>query len=274
MVDDFRSMIAKTQNSYMILSPFFRDFAKARSHFEKQLNVIKSLIPYIGHSQQARILDASCGTGDVAAMLYQIGYERIEGVDGCKAMLEQSQQLSLTGYIPFTECRWENIDKYFANNNTFDFIFILGHSLPHADPDTIQDVMAKVCKGLNAGGTFAFDMRRWIRESYGSLIQPNRNTGTFKCCGRFFHDGREFCIDERCSYESGGAQCINYRIRRVSEDDSRWDLGEEKNAPVYYFPFEIVQAKDWLIRAGFDTVEEFSGSIDWPYAVILGRKTH
>lgn len=255
--------------AYAVLAPFCRQIVNARGQTSRLLRVVQDLLRESGCSHRSRILDAACGTGDVVARLAQHGYGGVTGSDGCRALLKQARSLPVVRRGMFKECRWHRLGDFFGRNGRFDFVFALGHSLPHAPPRVIGALMRDVFKGLNPGGTFAFDVRKWVRTESGNLIQPRRPVNVPRRLGKFESAGHTYWIDEVCSYNRG-RQRITYHITAVYQ--GRHGQCPTRFATLQYYSFQASQAKKWLKIADFGDVEFRQPSEDWPYLIVVARK--
>ena len=253
--------------SYATLAPCYRAMAEERDHFTKQLKLLDMFLSRYGKSRTARILDAACGTGDVVTGLHTMGYSQVAGVDASKDMLAQVQVPQGVEEAPLQACRWQELDRYFGSHGSYDVIFILGHSLPHAEKEEIPVIVKNVYNGLNPGGIFIFDIRMWTRVQDGSLVQPGREVGVFKRLGSKFKLGKHwYWVDECCKYE-GGRQHITYRFQRINDSELGWEL------VLSYTPFELEEAVRWLQDAGFRNIKvEVQQPEEWSYIVVIGEK--
>jgi ubiquinone/menaquinone biosynthesis C-methylase UbiE len=76
------------------------------------VDLLKFIFEKYKISKKSKILDASCGTLDVAYMVKNLGYADIIGVDGSLDMISAAPDTHLKE-IHYEVCRWEEIDKYF-----------------------------------------------------------------------------------------------------------------------------------------------------------------
>lgn len=90
---------------------------------------------------EAKVIDAGCGTGLVGAILYKLGYRRLDGFDLSDKMVEMAEQLDcyvgLKGSIDLTQ----RMDDY--TDDTYDAtlscgVFTLGHVPPEALEELIR----------------------------------------------------------------------------------------------------------------------------------------
>lgn len=261
------------QDAYDKLSKYYRPLAVQRKHFDDQIKLLQALFHRNGKTTQTRILDAACGTGDVLAGLYRDGYHALAGVDGSAAMVAQAQILPEMAYVPVEACDWQDLGRYFKENGTFDFVFVLGHALPHASKTEIPGIIKEVFEGLSPGGVFTFDLRMWARNEEGILVEPGRPVGIFRWLGEIEdEDGRKYWMDDRCSYLQG-RQYITYRFRRIKQGGVGWDC--EEQLVLSYALFDLSEARGWFLQGGFmqDQIElEFPKDLGYSYAVITARR--
>ena len=260
-------------SDYEVLAPFYNALLRNRNHFEAQANMLQRLCSRLNIGKMARLLDAACGTGESLVLLHKNGWLNISGLDGSKAMLAEAHRLETLTGVSLNACSWENLDEYFSTHDTYDLVFFLGHALPHAPLELVRKVLGYVFDGLNPGGYLLFDMRKWSRAPDGGLFQEGRPAGVSRQLGMFTVDEKDYLIDECCTYISGRQQ-IEYRIRKARKDGTGEDgAGEdkEKKPCLFYTPFTVQEAMDWLSETGFQNIEWEQPS-DWPYMILFGQK--
>lgn len=102
------------------------------------------------------VLDLACGTGTMACLLAERGYELI-GVDFSPEMLAVAAEkaLDVAGERPIFLCQaMEDLDLY----GTVDACVCLLDSVNHVtDPDRLARALARVLLFLEPGGLFVFD---------------------------------------------------------------------------------------------------------------------
>ena len=93
----------------------------------------------------ARILDAGCGTGRVAARLAELGYD-VVGVDVGASMLDEARAAA-------PELDWRLGDlASFDLGETFDLVLVAGNTIPLLEPGTLLDACEQLGHHLTPGG--------------------------------------------------------------------------------------------------------------------------
>ncbi len=125
-------------------------------------NLILQYIP-----PKARILDLCCGTGQLAQMLIDRGYQ-VTGLDGSKEMLRFARENAPDGEFIVADARSFKLpDIYHATVSTFD-------SLNHVMTlEELTSVFRNVYAALRKGGLFLFDLN--MEEGY--MTDWNDNFG-------------------------------------------------------------------------------------------------
>jgi predicted TPR repeat methyltransferase len=91
----------------------------------------------------ARVLDAGCGTGRIAARLTDLGFEAV-GVDVDEAMIEVARERR-------PDITWVVSDLVGLRNDTgFDAIIAAGNVIPFVDE--LPEAMVSLAEGLTSGG--------------------------------------------------------------------------------------------------------------------------
>lgn len=118
----------------------------------------------------AHILDACCGTGNVALRLAQAGY-RVTGVDQSEAMLQQAarkeRQAVEDGRISPTSLDWSCQDvRSLRLPEPVDAAFCLYDSLNYMlTPEDLEAALKAIGGALRPGGLLVFDaFQRWDRD--------------------------------------------------------------------------------------------------------------
>jgi len=106
------------------------------------------------------------------------------------------------------------LDSYFSEHDLFDFIYILGHSLPHLNIKLIPRTLKQIHDGLSPRGIFAFDIRPWERVADGILIQSNRLPDIYRYLGTVYVDGEKYLLEERIVYERSYQKVI-YKFSKI-----------------------------------------------------------
>ena len=111
-------------------------------------------------SFESSILDAGCGTGNMAQILHQMGYQCLHGLEPSGGMLEvarrkgfyqQLHQLALSAQIDLP-------------NESYDAIVALGVlTVGHAPPESLDGML----KLLKPGGPLIFSLAKMAYEEHG-----------------------------------------------------------------------------------------------------------
>lgn len=252
------------ENSYQVLHQVYRELAKQRHHFENQLQALQLLFKMHGIKKQARILDAACGTGDTVIGLHSLGYKTIFAVDGSEHQLSQWPQYDYD--IPRLQCNWIKLDRYFEKQEPFDFIYFLGHSLPHLPLDKLPQLLNSVFTSLSKNGILAFDIRPWIKLHNGQLMQVGREEGVTRLLGTMEVGNQPHWLFEEVRYK-GVIQEVQYQL--LAESNNNISHVDE----LTYYMYHWETAIDLLINAGFRRKDISVLQLpNWPYLVILGKK--
>lgn len=116
-----------------------------------------SLVP-----SDARVLDCSCGTGQLAVGLAGRGMA-VAATDASEVMVRRTQELAEEFGTPVRTLRaaWEELPDHFEDG-TFDAIFCVGNSLHHAEGASGRlaalQLMARL---LRRGGRLVLTSRTW-----------------------------------------------------------------------------------------------------------------
>lgn len=253
-------------NGYKLLAPIYRQIANHRRYFAKQVSLLENIFDLLGIQSDCKILDAACGTGDVAASLYRRGYN-IFASDGSEDMLAQWK--SDAPPIKRMNCDWAVIDVVFFDFGTFDLVFMLCNSIAHASLETVQNKLLKnVFTGLNEQGWFVFDVRAWQRDSAGKIYEAGRPIDVERMLQKVnLPDGQYWLID-KVKIDYGHAyQSVEYVLSKCNEPQHKYP------AEIRYSLFDWKDASEWLNDAGFrrDSIHVFKFP-DWDYLIISGSK--
>jgi len=261
----FSTMQHQNELVYRVFARYYRAFFQKRKHFKNQSLALKELLEVTRMPQNARILDAACGTADVLDHLYGHGYRNLFGIDGCHEMLAEAASLQAFGSLSLVRCRWQDVDTYFSSHGQFDLIFMLGLSLSHVKREEIPGFVKKMKSGLRQDGVFAFDMRKWIYDQNGVLVEPNRPIGVWRQLGTILIEGQKHRAEDHCVYDSEGYQKVTYRFK----------TGITKNADfvenvVSFCIFDTQDVRRWLEDAGLAEMT-FHRSQHWPQLMVFAR---
>lgn len=108
----------------------------------------------------ARILDAGCGTGNMAHILHQIGYRNLEGLDPSPGMLAIAERKGIYQRLyPLSLGAKVDLDA-----GVYDAVVaagVLTHG--HAPPESLDGILDLVC----GGGVIIFSLSSPAYEEYG-----------------------------------------------------------------------------------------------------------
>jgi SAM-dependent methyltransferase len=113
----------------------------------------------------SRVLDCSCGTGQLAIGLAELGMV-VDATDASPGMVRRTQQLADEHRVPVTAqtVPWSGLLSHFAPS-TFDLVFCVGNSLAHAE-GTLERLAAlqAMARLLKPGGQLVLTSRTWELE--------------------------------------------------------------------------------------------------------------
>lgn len=112
------------------------------------------------HDYDAKILDAGCGTGNMAQVLHQLGYRNIEGLDPSAGMLAVAQRKEVYQQLHqlYLDARVDLAD------DSFDAVVaagVLTHG--HAPPESLDGIL----KLTRPGGVIIFSLSAIAYEELG-----------------------------------------------------------------------------------------------------------
>ena len=108
----------------------------------------------------ARILDAGCGTGNMAQVLHQMGYDRIDGLDPSAGMLEVARRKNIYRELhPLT--LGAEIDLPASSYDAVVAAGVLTHG--HAPPEALDGILALT----RPGGVIVFSLSQIAHDEYG-----------------------------------------------------------------------------------------------------------
>ena len=192
----------------------------------------KSRIPV--HS----VLDLACGTGTIACLLAQRGYEVI-GADISEEMLTVAAQKSMAMEHPpfFIRQKMQRLRL----PQPVDAVVCLLDSLNYLDdPADCQKALVRVFENLTPGGVFLFDIN--TPEKLRALD------------GQVFLDENEdsYCV-WRAEFDREENRCY-YGIDLFRRAGKLWQRSFEQHCEYAYEPQTLCR---WLEEAGFTRVEQF-----------------
>lgn len=110
----------------------------------------------------SRVLDCSCGTGQLAIGLAELGLV-VDATDASPGMVLRTRRLAEAHRVPVTTntVAWSELLSQYAPS-TFDFVFCVGNSIAHAT-GTVQRVAAlqAMARLVRPGGRLVLTSRNW-----------------------------------------------------------------------------------------------------------------
>ncbi|MFK4085396.1 class I SAM-dependent methyltransferase [Kribbella sp. NPDC020789] len=125
----------------------------------------------------ARVLDCSCGTGQLAVGLAGRGMQ-VVATDASEAMVRRTAELAeeFGAAVQTLQANWEELPDHFEDN-TFDMVFCVGNSLHHAAGATgRRAALESMSRLLRPGGRLVLTSRTWelVRARGSRLDISNR----------------------------------------------------------------------------------------------------
>ncbi|GAA3585915.1 class I SAM-dependent methyltransferase [Kribbella ginsengisoli] len=137
------------------------------AEFAASFDDVISLLP-----SNARVLDCSCGTGQLAVGLAGRGMQ-VAATDASEAMVRRTAELAEEFGAPVRAERanWEELPDHF-DDETFDMVFCVGNSLHHAEGARGRDAaLESMSRLLRPGGRLVLTSRNWeLVRSRGSRL--------------------------------------------------------------------------------------------------------
>lgn len=127
------------------------------AEFAASFDDVLSLVP-----SNARVLDCSCGTGQLAVGLAGRGLQ-VVATDASAAMVRRTAELSNEhgASVRTVRADWEELPDYFGAG-TFDVVFCVGNSLHHAKgAEGRVAALASMSRLLRRGGHVVLTSRTW-----------------------------------------------------------------------------------------------------------------
>jgi len=142
-------------------------------------NLVQSL------PSDARVLDCSCGTGQLAVGLARLGLD-VVATDASAGMVRRTQELAEEHSVPLQVSRlaWDDLSD-FLNPSTFDLVVCVGNSLCHAQGTSGRlAALAAMSQLLNQRGRLVLTSRTWELVRAGGTRVDVRD----RLVGRKGHD--------------------------------------------------------------------------------------
>ncbi len=188
------------------------------------------------HGQHPRaILDLACGTGTVARLLAQRGYE-LTGVDLSEGMLEVARRKAEEERLPIA-FHAQDAAELDLGTQRFDSVVCLFDSLNYLlEPPRLQAALERICAHLNPGGTFIFDVNTEYALAQGMFNQSCTRRDEplhYRWRSRYDPQTRLCTIHMRFSYDPGdGGERQTFtevhRQRAYSKDELTQWLGASR----------------------------------------------
>ena len=113
----------------------------------------------------ARILDAGCGTGNMAQILQQMGYRNIDGLEPSSGMLQVAEKKQIYRQL-FPLYLDAQIDLPAASYDAVVAAGVLTHG--HAPPESLDGIL----QITRPGGVIVFSMSKIAYEEMGRALAP------------------------------------------------------------------------------------------------------
>lgn len=237
---------------------YLSDDQKRVRHWETTVQLLWNIPDVVNGLERAleletgmKILDASCGTGDLAIELVKRGYH-VQCSDADLSMLSRSEEkrkqieekLRKNITIDKKALEWKNLPQ--RKRQKYDIVIIRGNSLPYVcswsneeqhgafDAEAADRALIESFQGvrriLNTNGLFYFDMRS-LYEKEGKEIVGEKEI-----------DGVLTKLHFDVQYKKG-------KIRQVLSEIKR---GEEREVRIYNgYLIPFARLDDMLLEAGF-----------------------
>lgn len=180
------------------------------------------------------IADLCCGTGTIACLMAQKGYDVI-GIDASEDMLSVAmQKASEAGLSPLFICQnAEELDLY----GTVDAAYSSLDSINYLPPELLPEVFRRLHLFIRPGGLFVFDIRspEWLRSLDGST-SVDEQEGLLCLC--------------RTDYDEDDAS-VTYGIDIFSRSGKLWQRSCEEHTEYVHEPEALTAL---LLSAGFEDI--------------------
>lgn len=144
------------------------DARLAPAEFAASFDDILSLLP-----PHARVLDCSCGTGQLAVGLAGRGMQ-VVATDASETMVRRTRELSeeFGASVEALRANWHELPDHF-DDDTFDVVFCVGNSLHHAAGARGRAVaLQSMSRLLRRGGRLVVTSRTWeLVRARGSRLE-------------------------------------------------------------------------------------------------------
>lgn len=112
--------------------------------------------------RHAHVLDCSCGTGQLAVGLADLGLEVVAS-DASARMVRRTRDLAAEKGVALRtlESRWDELRAH-LRPSSFDLVFCVGNSLAHAEGASARkDALAVMAQLVAVGGRIVLTSRNW-----------------------------------------------------------------------------------------------------------------
>ena len=183
---------------------------------------------------KSRILDVCCGTGQLAQVLNQRGYD-VTGVDGSEDMLRFARENAPDSEFILADVRTMTVPaQYDAAFSTFDS---LNHILEWSD---LAEAFRRVCVALKSGGVFVFDMNL----DAGYQARWNGSSG---------QTADDHAFVQSWSYDPDAKLAhVKFSLFSLDQESKHWRRTDIALTQYAYSESEI---RDALDLAGFSTIQ-------------------
>ena len=155
-------------DQYDILARFYRELIVASGHWKNEQNVISEIISKLNVKYNNTILDAACGTGDALRFLYNLGYQKLIGLDSSKNMIKEA--IGILPNIKYYNLKWNELYTISEFLNYFDIIYLISISILHVESiDELSSILKTLYSTLKPDGKLVIDNRMWERNNEGLI---------------------------------------------------------------------------------------------------------
>lgn len=227
--------------SFGPIAPHY-DVLMANVPYDMWAGYYRLLLATIEH-QPDRLLDVCCGTGNVAELMVEAGYQ-VTGFDISPGMIESARSkaaakgLDIPYYVADA--------RTFQLGQTFEAAFSFFDSLNYiAELDGFRSAVSQVAKHLEPGGSFIFDLNTAyaFEEAMFDQVELRRNA--------------------KIRYQWKGDYDPSTRI--INVDMTFWRDGEELHETHVQRAHSDAEVRQALADAGFEQVRSFeSYTLDPP----------
>jgi SAM-dependent methyltransferase len=201
----------------------------------------KGLLPILSERvlnrlpQNARLLDLCCGTGQLARLLGDSGYQ-VTGLDGSAAMIRFARENAPESEFLVDDARTFRLDcSYDAVMSTYDS---LNHTMT---PVELRQVFENVFRVLEPGGPFFFDLN--MEAAYRT--RWNQSMG--------IAEDDHACVTQ--SRYDAERRVADFHVTMFCESDGKWERSDVTLRQRCYTAAEVCSL---LEQAGFEQIEVLS----------------